>query len=59
MGMKNVEVTEDDVKVWMQMTDSNSDGVVSLEEYENVILKSLEANGFKIEGHLEEIEILK
>ena len=32
------------------MTDSNSDGVVSLEEYENVILKSLEANGFKIEA---------
>ena len=50
MGMKNVEVTEDDVKVWMQMTDSNSDGVVSLEEYENVNLKSLEANGFKIEA---------
>ena len=59
MGLKNFEVSEIDVKVWMQMSDSNSDGVVSLEEYENVILKSLQANGFKIEGHLQEIEILK
>ena len=41
MGLKNFEVSEIDVKVWMQMSDSNSDGVVSLEEYENVILKSL------------------
>ena len=32
------------------MTDSNSDGVISIEEYEDVILKSLEANGFKIEA---------
>ena len=59
MGLKNFEVSEIDVKVWMQMSDSNSDGVVSLEEYENVILKSLQANGFIIEGHLQEIEILK
>ena len=31
------------------MTDENRDGKISLEEYENVIVRSLEMAGFKIE----------
>ena len=49
MGINDFEPTEDDVRVWIEMADSNHDGSVSLEEYENVILTSLKNSGIKIE----------
>jgi len=32
----------------MDMTDTDRDGRISLEEYENVVIKSLKKAGFKI-----------
>lgn len=49
MGMNNIQITQEDVKAWLDMTDTNRDGKVTLEEYEAIILKSLEKAGFKIE----------
>lgn len=49
MGMNNVKITSEDVKSWLDMTDTNKDGRVTLEEYESIILKSLEKAGFKID----------
>lgn len=48
MGIENFTPSEEDVKVWMQMTDSNKDGRISLEEYEGLVIKSLENAGIKI-----------
>lgn len=39
-GMK-YEPTADDVRSWINMTDSDGDGKVTLEDYENLVLKSL------------------
>ncbi len=49
MGMNNYIPTQNDIKIWMNMTDENGDGKISLEEYENIVIKSLEKAGFKIE----------
>ena len=48
MGMTFVP-SEDDVKVWMKMTDTDSDGKVTLEEYEDLVIKSLKNAGIKVE----------
>lgn len=48
MGMESFTPSLEDVQVWMQMTDSNRDGKVSLEEYEALVIKSLENAGIKI-----------
>jgi hypothetical protein len=40
MGV-NYNPSVDDVRSWMQMTDENQDGKVSLEEYEHLVLRSL------------------
>jgi len=40
MGM-NYEPTYEDVLIWIKMTDSDGDGRVTLEDYENLVLKSL------------------
>jgi Ca2+-binding EF-hand superfamily protein len=47
MGM-NVSPTKNDVENWMLMTDTNKDGKVSLEEYENLVVRSLQKAGVKI-----------
>lgn len=41
IGMK-YEPTVDDVRSWIHMTDSDGDGKVTLEDYENLVLKSLQ-----------------
>jgi Ca2+-binding EF-hand superfamily protein len=48
MGMDNFAPTEEDVKIWIMMTDTNKDGKVSLDEYEGLVIKSLENAGIKI-----------
>ena len=48
MGMENFSPSEEDVRIWIQMTDTNKDGRVSLEEYEGLVIKSLENAGIKI-----------
>jgi Ca2+-binding EF-hand superfamily protein len=47
MGMTFNPSTED-VKSWMKMTDLDGDGKVTLEDYENLIIRSLERVGIKI-----------
>lgn len=37
----NYEPTADDVRSWIVMTDSDGDGKVTLQDYENLVLKSL------------------
>lgn len=44
MGMTYTP-SENDIKSWMAMTDQNSDGLISLSEFEALILKSLEYAG--------------
>jgi Ca2+-binding EF-hand superfamily protein len=41
MGI-NFEPTQEDIELWMQMTDTNQDKQVSLEEFEELVLRSLE-----------------
>lgn len=48
MGRMNFKPTHDDVKSYMRMVDSNQDGKVSLEEFEEIILVSLKKAGIKI-----------
>lgn len=40
-GMR-YEPTADDVQSWILMTDSDGDGKVTLQDYENLVLKSLQ-----------------
>ena len=48
MGQDKFAPTSEDIKVWMMMTDTNKDGVVTLEEYESLVRRSLENAGIKI-----------
>jgi Ca2+-binding EF-hand superfamily protein len=41
--------TQEDVKSWMRMTDTNGDGQVSLEEYEDLVIRSLQHAGIKLD----------
>ncbi|EGR33920.1 hypothetical protein IMG5_031040 [Ichthyophthirius multifiliis] len=50
MGIKGVTVSAEDVEIWLDMADSNRDGGVSLEEYEQVVIKSLIKMGIKVEN---------
>ena len=49
MGM-NYSPSKQDIQQWMAMTDTNSDGKVTLDEYEALLLKSLKMAGFKVEN---------
>ncbi len=49
MGMTNFTPSKEDVRMWLQMADSNNDGSISLEEYEELIIRSLRNSGIKIE----------
>lgn len=33
--------SEEDLRAWMEMTDTNGDGLISIEEFEDMVLKSL------------------
>lgn len=48
MGQDKFAPSSEDVKVWMMMTDTNKDGVVTLDEYESLVKRSLENAGIKI-----------
>lgn len=48
MGI-DYQPTEKDVDEWMEMTDADGDGQVTLQEYEQLILTSLQKAGIKIE----------
>lgn len=47
MGM-NYNPTKEDIDSWMAMTDLDGDGKVNLEDYERLIIASLEKCGIKI-----------
>ena len=49
MGMNNFVPSKDDVQSWLAMGDTNRDGKVSLEEYEEVVLNSLKKAGIKLD----------
>ncbi|EGR28001.1 hypothetical protein IMG5_185030 [Ichthyophthirius multifiliis] len=49
MKLTNYQPTQEDLRVWLLMADSNTDGRISLEEYENIVIKSLRNAGIKIE----------
>jgi|LauGreDrversion4_2_1035121.scaffolds.fasta_scaffold3513934_1 hypothetical protein len=38
----NITPTPDDIVCWMEIADTNKDGKVSIEEFEDLIIKSLE-----------------
>ena len=48
MGMSYIPTTED-VKSWMKMTDTNSDGRVTLDEYEDLVIRSLIKAGIQVD----------
>lgn len=41
--------TKNDIDSYMQMVDINKDGLISLNEYETLVLKSLRARGINFE----------
>jgi hypothetical protein len=47
MGM-SVNVSDDDVRGWMEMTDTEGQGKVTLAMYENLVLRSLVKSGVQI-----------
>lgn len=49
MGVNNYNPTKEDVKAWMSLTDLDEDGKVTLEDYEDFVVRSLKNSGFKIE----------
>lgn len=50
MGVNNYQPTQEDVKAWMDLTDTDNDGMVTLEDYEDFVIRSLVKAGFKIDG---------
>jgi Ca2+-binding EF-hand superfamily protein len=48
MGMQ-YEPTKEDVVIWIEMTDSDGDGKVTLEDYEQLVLRSLQQQGISLE----------
>ncbi|EGR31710.1 hypothetical protein IMG5_103540 [Ichthyophthirius multifiliis] len=49
MGMNNYTPNTEDVRIWLQMADTNNDGTVSLDEYEELVIRGLKNAGIKIE----------
>lgn len=43
-----IDPTQEDVRTWMQMTDLDGDGKVTLQDYERLIISSLDKVGIKI-----------
>ncbi len=44
----NYMPTKDDVKSYMKMVDKDGDGKVTLEEFEHIIIVSMENSGLKV-----------
>lgn len=49
MGVNNYSPTRDDVRAWMDLTDLDHDGKVTLEDYEDFVIRSLKNAGFKLD----------
>ncbi|CAK94890.1 unnamed protein product (macronuclear) [Paramecium tetraurelia] len=49
MGMNDYQPTKEDVTIWIQMTDTDGDGKVTLEDYEQLVLDSLRKQGISLE----------
>ena len=49
MGMPDFKPTSEDITSFMDLVDRDSDGIVTLEDYEYYILQSLKDAGIKIE----------
>ena len=45
---QNYQPSKEDVRSYMKMVDTNGDGKVSLNEFEEIILRSLKNAGFEI-----------
>ena len=58
MGIQ-YQPTYDDIKSWMRMTDTNGDGKVSLEEYEDLVIRSLQHAGIKLDWFIIILLLLK
>ena len=43
-------VSREDVLAWIEMADSDGDGRVTMEDYEELVLRSLQKQGLQIEG---------
>ncbi len=50
LNMAHHTPDQDDIDIWMDMSDMNRDGRVSLEEYDDLVVKSLEKAGFKVQA---------
>ena len=48
MGQHNYKPSQEDVKSYMRMVDKNSDGKITLKEFEEIVLASLQKAGFDI-----------
>lgn len=48
IGINDFRPTVDDVRLWIEMADTDKNGTVSIFEYENLILNSLEKAGIEI-----------
>jgi Ca2+-binding EF-hand superfamily protein len=40
--------TQEDIRAWMELTDEDQDGRVSIEEFESAIIKGLQEAGIKL-----------
>ena len=49
MGINNYAPSKEDIRSWLAMGDTNKDGKVSLQEYEELIIRSLRNAGIKLE----------
>jgi len=49
MGMTNYTPTDHEVRSWMKLYDTNGDNRVSLEEYEEIVIRSLKSVGIAVE----------
>ncbi|CAD8145251.1 unnamed protein product [Paramecium pentaurelia] len=48
VGINNYQPTDEDLKEWMNMTDTNGDGLISIEEFEDLVIRSLQSSGIEI-----------
>ena len=49
MGQHNYQPTRDDVRSWMDVVDRDKDGKVTLDDYEQFVIRSLKNSGFELD----------